>query len=133
MCVKDSNYNWAVAWQNLSSVCPTKLDSNQFPQLQRLARKMKAVAQSNYLAYLVIYVSSNQKCERSILKVWRRKCHQWKNIFSIAQSENFFKETRMNNLIILHVHKERTDALDLKAITNELSARNERRCVFGKF
>ena len=53
MCGKDSNYYWAATRQNLSSVCPTKLDSNQFPQLQRLARKMKAVAQSNYQTYLV--------------------------------------------------------------------------------
>ena len=43
-------------------------------------------------------------------------------------------QTRMNNLIALHVHKERTDALDFKAIANEFTARNERRrCVFGKF
>ena len=43
-------------------------------------------------------------------------------------------QTRMNNLITLHLHKERTDALDLKAITNEFTARNERRrCVLGKF
>ena len=47
MCVKDSNYNWAATRINLSSFCPTKLDSNQFTQLQRLARKMKAVTQSN--------------------------------------------------------------------------------------
>ena len=41
-------------------------------------------------------------------------------------------QTRMNNLITLHVHKERTDTLDLKAI--EFTARNKRRrCVFGKF
>ena len=32
---------------------------------------------------------------------------------------------RMNNLITLHVQKERTDALDLKAIANEFAARNE--------
>ena len=43
-------------------------------------------------------------------------------------------QTRKNNLITLHVHKERTDALDLNAIANEFTARNERRrCVFGKF
>ena len=43
-------------------------------------------------------------------------------------------QARMNNLITLHVHKEKTDALDLKAIANEFTARNERgRCVFGKF
>ena len=69
MCFKDSNYNWAATRQNLSSVCPTKLHSNQFTQLQRLARKIKAVAQLNYQTYLVTYVGSNQQCERSILKL----------------------------------------------------------------
>ena len=43
-------------------------------------------------------------------------------------------QTRMNNLITLHVNKVSTNALDLKAIANEFTARNERRrCVFGKF
>ena len=43
-------------------------------------------------------------------------------------------QTRMNNLITLHVHKERTDAHDLKAIANGFTARSEqRKCVFGKF
>ena len=43
-------------------------------------------------------------------------------------------QTRMDNLITIHVHKERTDALELKAIANEFTARNERRRgVFGKF
>ena len=63
------DYNWAATRQNLSLVCPTKRDSNQFTQLQRLARKMKAVAQSNYQTYLFTYVGSNQQCERSILKL----------------------------------------------------------------
>ena len=35
-------------------------------------------------------------------------------------------QTRMNNFITLHIHKERTGALDLKAIANEFTARNER-------
>ena len=43
-------------------------------------------------------------------------------------------QTRMDNLITLHVHKERTDALDLKAIANEFTAINERRrCMFESF
>ena len=39
MCVNDSNYSWVATRENLSSFCLTKLDSNQFTQLQRLARK----------------------------------------------------------------------------------------------
>ena len=33
--------NWASSRENLSSGCPTKPVSNQSPQLQRLARKLK--------------------------------------------------------------------------------------------
>ena len=147
MCVKDSNYNWAAERQNLSSVCPTRLDSNQFTQLQRLARKMKAVAQSNYQTYLVTYVSSNQQCERSILKLWLviillgippANATSERTFSALHRVKTYLRstmtQTRMNNLITLHVHKERTDPLDLKAIANEFTARNERRrCVFGKF
>ena len=148
MCVKDSNYNWAATRQNLSLVCSTKLDSNQFIQLQRLARKMKAVAQSNYQTYLVTYVSSNQQSERSILKLWLLSLYFWwfqqyyatseRKLSALRRVKSYLRSTmtqmRINNLITLHVHKERTDALDLKAIANAFTARNERRrCVFGKF
>ena len=101
MCVKDSNYNWAATRQSMSLVCPTKLDSNQFTQLQRLAWIMKAVAQSNYQTYLVTYVSSNQQCERSILKLWLSSLYFWwfqqqmppvKKHFQLWKSENLFKE-----------------------------------------
>ena len=43
-------------------------------------------------------------------------------------------QTRLNNLMTLHVHKLRTDALDSSKIAEEFVARGERRsCVFGKF
>ena len=35
------DYDWALTRQNLSPGFQTKRDSNQFPQLQRLARKSK--------------------------------------------------------------------------------------------
>ena len=45
--IKSHRYNpigalkWALSRENLSSRCPTKRVSDQFPQLQRLARKLK--------------------------------------------------------------------------------------------
>ena len=87
--------------QNLSSVCPTKLDSSQFTQLQRLARKMKTVAQSNYQTYLATYVSANQQCERSILKLWLSSLYFWwfkqqmppvKEHFQLCAEWSLFKE-----------------------------------------
>ena len=65
------------------------------------------------------------------------KCHQWKNIFSFAQSENLFKEyydSDENEQYYYLTCTQRTDVLDLKLITNEFIARNEwRRCVLWKF
>ena len=119
MFVKDRNYNWAAMQQNLTSVCPTKLDSNQFTQLQRLARKIKAVAQSYYQTYLVTYVSSNQQCERSILKLRLSPLYFWwcqqqmppvKEHFQFCTEWSTMTQTRMNNLITLHVHKERLES-----------------------
>ena len=43
-------------------------------------------------------------------------------------------QARLNHLITLHVHKDRTDSLNLTEIANEFTSRNEKRkCVFGKF
>ena len=39
--VDDAAFNWASPGENPSSGFPTKLVSNQSPQLQRLARKLK--------------------------------------------------------------------------------------------
>ena len=147
MCVKDNNYNWAATRQNLSSVCPTKLYSNQFTQLQRLARKMKAVAQSNYQIYSVTYVSSNQQCERSILKLWLSSLYFWwfqqlnatseRTFSAFRRVKTYFRntmtQTRVNNLITLHTQgKNRRSRLESNR--ERVHWRNEqRRCVFGKF
>ena len=120
----------------------TKLDSNQFTQLQSLARKMKAVAKSNYQTYLflrelkqamreiyseivtLVIPAANATSERTFSVLLRVK----------TNLRSTMNQTRINNLITLHVHKERTDALYLKAITNKFTARSERRrCMFGKF
>ena len=43
-------------------------------------------------------------------------------------------QERLNNLMILHVHKELTDALDLVHVANEFVRANESRVrSFGKF
>ncbi|XP_064420758.1 52 kDa repressor of the inhibitor of the protein kinase-like [Latimeria chalumnae] len=43
-------------------------------------------------------------------------------------------EKRYNNLLMLHVHKDRTDEIDLKCIAREFVQRNQRRLnFFGKF
>ena len=43
-------------------------------------------------------------------------------------------QKRLNHVVLLHTHKERTDALDLLTIAKEfVSANDRRRCYFGHF
>ena len=123
MCVKDSYYNWAVTRQNLSSVCPTKLDSNECRELKPAMRAIYSEIVA-LVTILLVIPAANATSERTFSALRRVKTYL----------RSALTQTRMNNLITLHVHEERTDALDLKTIANEFTARNEpRRCVFGKF
>ena len=47
-CSEKVSIIWALSGENLSSGCPTKRVSNQSPQLQRLARKLKFHLQQVY-------------------------------------------------------------------------------------
>ncbi len=43
-------------------------------------------------------------------------------------------QQRLNNLMVLHVHKELTDALNLEEVVNDFVADSEHRIrIFGKF
>ena len=73
---------------------------------------------------LLVIPATNATSERTFSAL-----HRVKTYLRISMTQ-----TRLNTLITLQVHKERTDALVMKAIVNEFTARNERRrCVFGKF
>ena len=44
------------------------------------------------------------------------------------------KQLRLNNIMMLHVHKTRTDSLDLVEVANEfVSFRDVRKSTFGTF
>ena len=44
------------------------------------------------------------------------------------------KQLRLNNIMILHVHKDRTDDLNLAEVANEfVSVKEQRKAVFGNF
>ena len=52
----------------------------------------------------------------------------------ILYNENFQLYERLNHLMILHVHKEKTDTLVLTDVANEFVSKSEcREQVFGKF
>lgn len=47
---------------------------------------------------------------------------------------NTMSQERLNHLMILHVHKDTTDTLDLKSIANEFVGESEHRAsIFGTF
>ena len=82
---------------------------------------MRAIYSEIVILVIILFVipAANATSERTFSALRRVKTYL----------RSTMTRTRMNNLITLHVHKERTDALDLKAITNELTARNEQRNV----
>ena len=60
------------------------------------------------------------------------------NAHSVRRVKSYLQSTmnqeRLNSLMILHVHKDQTDTLDLPSIANEFVSKSERRThVFGKF
>ena len=118
--------------ENLSSVCPTKLDSNQLLQLQRLARKMKAVAQSNCQTYLLKPAMRTIYSEIVALVIILLVI-----LATSATSKNLFKEyydSDENEQSYYLTCTQRTDALDLKAIaTSSLQETNDEDACLESF
>ena len=57
---------------------------------------------------------------------------------ALRRLKNYLRTTmiqkRLNHLIVMHIHKERTDQLDLSSIANEFVSVNERRkSYFGSW
>ena len=57
---------------------------------------------------------------------------------ALRRLKNYLRTTmtqkRLNHLIVMHIHKERTDQLDLSSIANEFVSFNERRkSYFGSW
>ena len=73
---------------------------------------------------ILVMPTTNAISERSfsallLMKTWLRSTMQ---------------QSRLNWCMILHIHKELTDALDLNKVANELASRNSsRQTMFGKF
>ena len=120
LVIIDSNYNLAATRQNLPLVSQTTLDSNQFP----LTRKLKAVAQSNYLSDIYGYLRELKPVIRAIyseivaliiiLWVIPLTDASVKEHSVLCRMKMYLRRTMtqsgINKCITLHVHKERTDA-----------------------
>lgn len=77
------------------------------------------------LAKLIqVMPATNATSERSFSALRRVKCY-----LRTTMTQN-----RLNSLMLLHVHKDRTDALDLHGVVNDfVSVRERRHSVFGKY
>lgn len=76
------------------------------------------------LTILLVIPASNAVSERSFSALRRVKTYL----------RSTMTQTRMNNLMVLHIHKENTDALDIISVANEFVSGSEHRSsVFGTF
>lgn len=73
---------------------------------------------------IVVMPATNSTSERSFSALRRIKTYL----------RSTMSQARLNNLMILHVHRQRTDCLDINVIANDFVCRNKSRlAVFGKF
>lgn len=73
---------------------------------------------------ILVMPASNSTCERSFSALRRIKMYL----------RSTMSQVRLNNLMVLHVHWDRVDKLDLCQTANEfIDARDFRRSIFGRF
>ena len=76
------------------------------------------------VSLILVMPATNATSERSFSAMRRVKTYL----------RGSMKQSRLNHLMILHVHKDATDSLDLIVCANDFIAGNEhRRITFGKF
>ena len=85
---------------------------SSFSSNQKLLSSVMKLAQINLLATM-----SAVSAERSVSVQRRIKHYSW----------NRMAEKRYNNLMMLNIHKEKTDAIDLIKIARDFAQRSDRR------
>ena len=79
---------------------------------------------STVLELILVMPATNATSERSFSALRRVKTYL----------RNTMSQQRMNNLMLLHVHKDVVDSLDLKSVANDFVMDSEhRQKIFGKF
>ena len=90
------------------------LSKPQISLMSQVARLLKLI---------IVMPATNAVSERSFSAMRRLKTYLSTNM-SMA---------RLNHLMILHVHKNRTDSIDMIQVANSFVNTEYRMCVFGKF
>ena len=76
------------------------------------------------LKLILVMPATNASSERSFSALRRVKSYL----------RSTMRQDRLNHLMVLHIHDERTDELDLKEVANEFVGECEHRLrIFGKF
>ncbi|XP_045210891.2 uncharacterized protein LOC123562315 [Mercenaria mercenaria] len=100
--------------------------SDIFEYLRKLKPPMRSIYSEvvTLVKILLVIPATNATSERTFSALRRIKTYL----------RSSMTQARLNSLMTMHVHKHRTDTLDMTSIANEFTTRNEkRRCVFGKF
>ena len=85
---------------------------------------IKCPERSFISGFILIMPATNSTSERSFSALRRLKTYL----------RNTMSQEKLNNLIVLHVHKDMTDSLDLRSICKEFVGDSEHRHrVFGTF
>ena len=87
--------------------------------------QLSLVSQVTFFVKLILLMpATNAVLERSALAMCRVKTYL----------HSTMTQSRLNNIMVLHIHKHLTDSVDLKQVLNEFaSANDERRRIFGSF
>ena len=87
--------------------------------------QLSLVSQVTFLVKLILLMpATNAVSERSASAMRRVKTYL----------RSTMTESRLNNIMVLHIHKHLTDSVDHKQVLNEFaSANDERRRIFGSF
>lgn len=75
------------------------------------------------LKLILVMPATNATSERSFSALRRLKTYL----------RSTMSQPRLNHLMLLHVHREETDNLNLEAVANDFVSLRQRETIFGKF
>lgn len=103
---------------------PNIFDVREYMKSLSPAKKQLIAEVCTVLKLILVMPASNATSERSFSALRRVKTYL----------HSTMSQDRLNHLMILHVHKELTDALNLKEVANDFVCGSEHRLrIFGKF
>ena len=115
-------YLWTGLYDGKSSICI--FDVKEYFQSLSISQRNLLSEVCHLLQILLVMPATNAASERSFNALRRVKSYL----------RNTMTQERLNSLMVLHVHKELTDELDLKYVANKFVSPHESRLsLYGRF